>query len=92
MILFFAAFDEAASLRARLLVFLGNISMEFFLIHQLVLRYAKLWFDTAAQPLLFAIACYLIAWLLAYAAHRAFAGGRKRSEARSLRRNAPSER
>lgn len=92
LILFFAAFDEAASLRARLLVFLGNISMEFFLIHQLVLRYAKLWFDTAAQPLLFAIACYLIAWLLAYAAHRAFAGGRKRSEARSLRRNAPSER
>lgn len=76
LILFFAAFDETAPLRARLLVFLGNISMEFFLIHQLVLRYAKFWFDTAAQPLLFAIACYLIAWLLAYAAHRALSGRR----------------
>lgn len=75
LILFFAAFDDAAALRARPLVLLGNISMEFFLIHQLVLRYAKLWFDTAAQPIDFAIGCYVIAWVLAYAAHRAARNG-----------------
>lgn len=92
LILFFATCDEIMVLRARPLVFLGNISMEFFLIHQLVLRYAKLWFDTAAMPLVFAVACYAISWALAYAAHRALAAGRGPAKARGLRTGSPHPR
>lgn len=48
------------------LVALGNISMEFFLVHQLVLRYASRGFDVCAAPLAAAAACYALAWALSW--------------------------
>lgn len=47
-------------------VALGNISMEFFLVHQLVLRYASRDFDVYAAPFVAAAACYALAWALSW--------------------------
>lgn len=48
------------------LVALGNISMEFFLVHQLVLRYVSRSCDVYAAPLVAAAVCYALAWVLSW--------------------------
>lgn len=58
-----------AILRSELLVWMGNISMQLFLTHWLVIRYAGLVFDLGKYPIISTLVLFgfsiLIAWLIA---------------------------
>lgn len=73
MIYFFAmqrGFFSKHFFQSRFLVHLGNISLEFFLIHQLVIRYISRLYDFTAYPIAGLVICLVISLVLSELIHR----------------------